>query len=64
MASKITIRQARNLRRLSVKQLADRMNTDESVVKAWEDGSVSPNARQLVGISFALRLPVSLFSLT
>lgn len=63
MNLKFTLQQARLVRRLSQKQLADRIGTDESSVRAWESGGRIVPTEFIGPLSYALRIPTDALSL-
>lgn len=58
------IREARRLRQLSAKDLAERVGVTEGAVTHWETGRYSPRQQHQVAVSQALEVPWSfLFAL-
>jgi len=50
------IRAAREIKRLSTAQLAERVPCSERSVQGWEAGSARPKYEQLVGLAAALEV--------
>jgi len=50
------IRAAREIKRLSTAQLAERIPCSERSVQGWEAGSARPKYEQLVGLAAALEV--------
>jgi Zn-dependent peptidase ImmA (M78 family)/DNA-binding XRE family transcriptional regulator len=55
------IRQAREIKGLTQKALADAANVDQSTVARWEHGLISPSDEQVALIALATKFPVAFF---